>query len=47
MGRTKESVDHLHWLFSDIKKTKSKCQVLVLLVMLYNMRAVNATYKTQ
>lgn len=27
MGRTKESIAHLHWLFSDINKAKTSCEV--------------------
>ena len=29
MGRTKESVSLLNWLFSDLNKAKSSCKVLV------------------
>ncbi|KAM4121682.1 hypothetical protein ACB094_01G024800 [Castanea mollissima] len=29
MGRTKESVDHLQWLFSDIKKENFSCKAFV------------------
>lgn len=32
MGRTKESIDHLQWLFSDFKKSKSWCKVLSTMV---------------
>eukprot|EP00268_Persea_americana_P069484 TRINITY_DN9879_c0_g1_i5.p1 TRINITY_DN9879_c0_g1~~TRINITY_DN9879_c0_g1_i5.p1 ORF type:complete len:296 (+),score=45.35 TRINITY_DN9879_c0_g1_i5:30-890(+) len=31
IGRTKESIARLHWLFSEMNKAKSSCQVLVTL----------------
>ena len=45
MGRTKESVDHLQWLFSDINKANFSCEVLIptLLIILCRSGVVNAT----
>jgi hypothetical protein len=49
MGRTKESVDHLQWLFSDINKGNPSCKVLMptLLIALGPAGAVNANSRTQ
>ncbi|XP_022716400.1 RNA pseudouridine synthase 3, mitochondrial-like isoform X2 [Durio zibethinus] len=29
MGRTKESINHLHWLFNDLNTAKSSCKILL------------------
>lgn len=48
MGRTKETVDHLQWLFSDIDKANSSCKVLtpMLLIVLLTAGAANVACGT-